>query len=95
MHCFLLPIPEFPSLGGCKRRHVSGLTLSPWRVERYGTVRAHMGNALSKIKQNQNDKKTIPALQQNQANPCCCHTHAGHRKQDVTNRSHGSELASH
>lgn len=65
---FLLPIPDFPPLG--VEMQIPEL-LSPLKVERYTTFTAHMGNALSKTKQNPKQNKTTPTLHQTQATPCC------------------------
>lgn len=71
MYYFLLPIPDFPPVGVCKKMQILELTLSPLKVERYTTVTAHVGNALSKTKQNPKQNKTTPTLHQTQAAPCC------------------------
>lgn len=71
MYYFLLPIPDFPPVGVCKKMQIPELTLSPLKVERYTIVTAHMGNALSKTKQTPKQNKTTPTLHQTQAAPCC------------------------
>lgn len=59
MYSFLLPVLEFPPLGGCRKMQITELPLSPLKVERYATVRAHMGNALGKY-QTQSKRKPPP-----------------------------------
>lgn len=54
MYYFLLPIPEFPPLGGCKKMQIPELTLSPLKVERYATVKSTHGEC---TQQNQTKPK--------------------------------------